>query len=682
MTQNPLLEIPFVIPFHEVRSEHVRPAAAELLEQARAELRAIAGSPGPRTYANTLLPLDRATERLDTAMTVVGHLESVVSTPALREAYNAVQPDVSAFYAGIPLDAALFRALSEYAETEDARGLEGTRKRFLEKTLDDFRRNGAGLDEAGKKRLDAITREFAELTTKYAQNIVDATARFELVIDDPSKLQGLPESAIEAARAGAAEKGKAGWRFTLQAPSLIPLLTYLDDASIREHVYRAYNTRATEGAFDNRPILGRILDLRRQKAELLGYAHFADFVLHDRMAETHVRAKAFVDDLTARARPAFIRENAELQAFRRRLEGAGAAEIRPWDLAYYAEKQRKALYEFDEEELRPYFPLPTVLDGLFELASRLFGIRIERREGMPVWNPSVECCGIHDRSGRFLGAFYLDLFPREEKRGGAWMNGIIQGTPRGDAFSPHLGAICANVTPALGDRPALLTHDEVQTLFHEFGHLLHHSLSRVEVRTLAGTNVAWDFVELPSQIMENWCWERASLDLFARHHQTGEPIPRGLFEKMVRARTCRAANALMRQVGFAAVDLALHVDYRPERDGDVVAYARNLMQSYAPARYPEDYAFIASFGHLFSSEVGYAAGYYSYKWAEVLDADAFTRFHAEGVFSERVGAEFRSKILERGNSEDPMRLYRDFMGREPSLSALLERSGLIPSPAA
>ncbi|MFN7135029.1 MAG: M3 family metallopeptidase, partial [Myxococcales bacterium] len=372
-------------------------------------------------------------------------------------------------------------------------------------------------------------------------------------------------------------------------------------------------------------------------------------------------------------------ENQESERFRKELEGPDAPALKPWDVGYYAEKLRRKLYDFDEEELRPYFPVERVLEGMFETVNRLYGIRVEARPNVPVWHPTVRAYQIRDADGSVIGAFYADLYPRDEKRGGAWMNGFITGFVEGRERTPHLGLICANATPPVGDKPALLTHGEVETLFHEFGHLLHHCLSRVEVRSLAGTSVAWDFVELPSQIMENWCWEREALDLFARHYQTGAAIPDALYGKLVRAKNFRAANAMMRQLGFAALDLALHIDYDPGRDGDVVAYVRGIMQQHAPVKYDSDYAMIASFTHLFGSAVGYAAGYYSYKWAEVLDADAFTRFKQHGVFDRQVGGEFRNKILARGDSEDPMALFKDFMGREPSVDALLIRSGLQAS---
>jgi len=497
-----------------------------------------------------------------------------------------------------------------------------------------------------------------------------------LIITDESKLAGLPDSAKQAAAENASAKGLEGWRFTLHAPSMIPLLTYLDDPGIREHVWRAYNTRAVSGERDNRRIIGRVLELREAKAKLLGYGDFSDLVTEDRMAKVGAKAKAFIDDLRGRTQDAFDRENQALQAYRNEIEGGRAPELEPWDAAYYSEKQRQAKYDFNEEELRPYFPLDRVLDGLFATAQALYEIDIVERDAA-AWDREVKSYAIQDHDGRMIAAFYVDLFPRENKRGGAWMNSLISAAHRGEQPPPHLGLFCANVNPPVGGKPALLTHREVETLFHEFGHLLHHCFSRVSVRSLAGTNVAWDFVELPSQIMENWCWERAGLDLFAAHYETSERIPDALYEKMVRARTYRAANAQMRQLGLAAVDLALHQDYQPARDGDVMAYGREVLQAHSSTTLPEDYAMLAGFGHIFAHPVGYAAGYYSYKWAEVLDADAFTRFKKEGITNPEVGRAFRNAILSKGNSEEAEKLYEDFMGRGPELDPLLERAGLV-----
>lgn len=674
MTDNPLLSISDPIAFDRVRAEHVQPAVSELINRAKSAIAHIEQGDGPRTYDNTLDALERATEGLERAMGVVGHLESVATTPELRDAYNAVQPEVSVFYSGIPLSAPLYAAIKALAESAEARALDATRKRFLDKTLDSFRREGAELDDAGKQRLTAINVELSQLTTKYGQNVLDATNAFELIVTDRGRLTGLPVRAIEAAAESAKSKGVDGFRFTLQAPSYMPLVTYADDRDLRRQLYEAYFTRASSGPFDNRDNVKRILALRREKATLLGFKDFADLTLADRMAKEGATAKSFIDDLHVKSRDAFATENDDLRAFARSI--GGPDQLAPWDVAYYAEKQRVARYDFDEELLRPYFPLDSVLSGLFDLVQRIYGIAIERVNGLPVWHESVRVYRVIDGDGSELGLFYADLFPREEKRDGAWMNHFITAARIGsNTWSRHVGGIFGNLTPPVGDTPSLLGHREVETIFHELGHLLHHLLSRVEVRSLAGTNVAWDFVELPSQIMENFCWERQALDLFARHYKTGATIPQDLFDKMLRAKTFRGANVMMRQLGFATLDLRMHMD-PAAIDADVITFAREAMQPFTATELPKDYAMVTGFGHLFAHPVGYAAGYYSYKWAEVLDADAFSRFKQAGVFSRDVGQAFRDNILARGDSRDPAQLFRDFMGRDPDLNALLVRSGI------
>jgi oligopeptidase A len=678
---NPLLQIQFQIPFDQIRAENVEPAIAELLAQARVELDRLISEPGPRTFANTMVRLDHLTERLEYAMQIIRNLEALVTTPELRAAYNTVQPQVSEFYSSLPLNEGLWRAVQGYSQTDEARNLAGVPKRFLEKTMDNFRRHGAELDAAGKQRIAEIDVDLTKQTIRFSENVLDSTNQYEWVINDERELAGLPESARAMARSSAASKGlsEPSWRFTLQGPSYLAVMTYLDDAELRRKVYEAFVHRATEEKYDNRPILRRILELRREKARLLGYRDFADLVLEDRMAHTGERAQQFLDELKQKTQAQFHRENAELVRF------SGKAKLDPWDIGYYAEKQRAALYDFDEEALRPYFPLDRVLNGMFEIVHRLYGISVVEKEGMPAWDPHVKYYEIYDggdpsgtRPGsQMTGAFYADWFPRENKRGGAWMDVFITGLPRRGGQEPHLGLICGNLTPPTDDRPSLLTHREVQTIFHEFGHLLHHCLSSVELRGLAGVNVAWDFVELPSQIMENWCWERDALDLFARHYQTGAPIPAELLEKMRNARNFRAANAQMRQLGFGFVDLALHRNLDPNSGVDLLDFARGILQEFSSAELPDDYAMIVSFTHLFASPVGYGAGYYSYKWSEVLDADAFTQFQRDGIFSREVGGRFRERILSRGDSEDPADLYRSFMGRDPDPNALLERSGLL-----
>jgi len=674
---NPLLLYRFDVPFDAIAPEHVEPAVDALLARSTERLTSIKQVVGPRDYANTLGAFDAATEELEHAMAIVGHLEAVATTPQLREAYNAVQPKVSSFYAGVSLDAELYRALKDYSQTDEARGLEPARARFLKQTLDDFRRHGAELDPTSKQRLSEITVELSRLTTEYSQNLLDSTNQFEVVIEDTARLSGLPESALEQARESARGRAPEGaYRFTLQQPSYVAVLTYADDAALREQLYRAFNARATQAPHDNRPLIRQILALRAEKAQLLGFKSFADLNLEDRMAKTGAAARAFVAELHLATEPAFQRENEELRAFRRELEGPNAPELQPWDVAYYAEKLRKARFDLDQEELRPYFSVDGVLAGMFALVHRIYGISVSRVEDVPTYQSDVRYYVVRDEKDREIGAFFADLYPRETKRGGAWMADFITSVP-GGRHTKHLGVMCANSNPPTGGKPALLTHADVETLFHEFGHLLHHLLGKAHVRSLAGTRVAWDFVELPSMIMENFCWERAALDLFARHYETGASIPTELLEKLRRTRTFRAANAQMRQLGFAALDLSLHIEYDEKQHGDVMLYARDIMQAHAAAPLPEDYAMIAGFGHLFASPVGYAAGYYSYKWAEVLEADAFSRFSSSGVFSREVGQEFRERILSRGNEADPMELVQSFLGRVPSSQALLKRAGLL-----
>jgi oligopeptidase A len=658
---NPLLEVQFRFPFDKVTAADIEPAIDTLLADTSRLLEEAIANDDP------LRALDVMTEKLDFAMGVVRHLESVATTPELRAAHNAVQPKVSAFYSAIPLHEGLWKAIQRYAATPAAKSLDSTRRRFLTKTIDSFKRHGADLDPAGKERLKEIDVALTEATTKFSENVLDSTNAWDLILTDEKQLAGLPEAAVAAARASAASKDKEGWRFTLQAPSYIAVMTYLDDAAIREKMWRAYAVRAAAPPHDNAPLLAKILELRKEKAKLLGFADFADLVIEDRMAHTGAAAEKFLDDLRVKTEPRFREENVELEKF-------AGQKLEPWDVSYWAEKQRAKLYDFDEEELRPYFSLEHVSNGMFDIFGRLLGIRVEPEQNVPAWDAAVRSYGVFDSaSGQHLGSFYTDWYPRENKRGGAWMDALITGDPVHN--KPHLGFICGNLTPPVEGKPALLTHRETETIFHEFGHLLHHLLSRVEVRSLAGTSVPWDFVELPSQIMENWCWERESLDLFARHWETGERIPEELFQKMKRAKTFRAANGQMRQLGFGIVDLTLHRQW----DGktDVIKYARELLAPFTATPLPPDYAMIAGFTHLFASPVGYGAGYYSYKWAEVLDADAFTRFHKEGVFNSATGRDYRDKILARGDSEDPAVLYRSFMGRDPDPDALLVRTGLI-----
>ena len=566
--------------------------------------------------------------------------------------------------------------MKAYAATSEARQLTGEQKRYVEKTIADFRRSGADLTPEKKSLMAAINTELTQITNNFSQNVLDATNAFEFVTSDEKHLAGLPESARQMARQSAESKGLQGYRFTLQGPSYMAVMTYADSQELREKVYQAYSTRCTSGKLDNVGNLYRILELRAQKAEILGFKDFSDLVLEDRMAKRGERAVTFVTDLKQRIFDHFVKDQENLKAFVKSDLHVDPEQMQPWDVGYYAEKMRLAHYDFDEEALRPYFPLPKVMQGLFSVVEKTFGISVRENKELQTWDTSVTGYSAFDtKSGALLGHFYADLFPRENKRGGAWMNGFITNITHNEPL-PHVGLIAGNFTPPTNTSPSLLTHDEVTTLFHEFGHLMHQLCSTTEMRSLSMDGVAWDFIELPSQILENWCWEREALDLFAAHHDTGEKLPEELFQKMIEARNFRSASHLVRQLGFSTVDLNLHREYSQEKDGPILDYCRELFNSFATIPLPKDYGMIAGFTHLFSSPVGYAAGYYSYQWAEVLDADAFSRFMRDGFMNPSTGAEFREKILSRGDTQDPADLFKSFMGRDPNPAALLKRSGL------
>jgi oligopeptidase A len=685
MPENPFLDPSFHVRWTELRPELVEPSVDAALAQAEAALQAIEAVAGELTFENTFLALDDATDPLNRAWARVSHLQSVSDSPQLREAHNRVLPRVSAFFARIPLRAALWEKLRAYAQSPAAAGISAVRARFASETVAEFREAGADLAAGARARLEAVQTELAQLTQQYSENVLDATNAWELVVDDRERLAGLPERAKARAQADADAKGlgepnRPVWRFTLHMPSQEPVMTYLVDEAIRREMWLAAARVGSGPAHDNTPLLPKILALRSERARLLGKDHFADLVLGRRMAKSGARALEFIEDFRRRCSAPFARECRELEESAARETGQPASRLAPWEIAYRAERLRRAHYDFDEEELRPFLPMDRVVAGLFEISARVFGLRVvERPPGeVETWHPEVRYYDVFDSRERHIGSFYADWHPRESKRGGAWMNPLTTGGPQADGSrKPHLGVICGNLTPPAPGKQALLSHREVETIFHEFGHLLHHLLGEVEIRSLNGTNVAWDFVELPSQIMENWTWEREGLGLFARHFETGAAIPEALFRKMTAARNFRSACVAMRQVAFAKMDLVMHI-HAAELSGeaDLESLLRAAVADCLIPTEPPLPTIARRFTHLFSDPVGYAAGYYSYKWAEVLEADAFTRFRREGIFNPTVGREFAETILSRGNSADPAQLFRDFMGREPDLGALLARCGL------
>ncbi len=698
MTEHPFLADEFHIRWSQLVPQRVEADIEAAIAKAQERLDAIcAVAPEEATYENTFEALDAASEALDRGWGRLNHLDSVRDNKEQREVLNKMLPKVTAFSASVPLNPELWAVLKAFAESEAAARLGAVPARYVEETCADFRDAGADLATEQKKRMAALQSELAEATQKFSENVLDSTNAWDLVIEDEARLAGLPDSAKDAARADAAAKDLGSkeaprWRITLQYPSMFPVYQYADDDDLRHQVYEGNCAVGRGGEYDNSKLVWKILRLRHENAELLGFANFADLTLQRRMARDGASALKFVEDLHDRIAAAFQRECAQLEAYKARKTGSAPGPLQPWQTAYWAERQRKELYDFNDEDLRPYFPVEKVMDGLFGLASRLFGISIKPRDsifhepgstgsnGAPeVWDPDVTFYDLHDaETADHLGSFYADWHPRESKRNGAWMNFLETGLPARDGSprKPHLGLICGNMTKPVGDKPALLTHNEVETIFHEFGHLLHQLLSEVPVKSLSGVRVPWDFVELPSQIMENFCWDRQALDFFARHHETGELIPDELFEKMIAARNYMSATAFMRQLALGKLDLEMHIHLSRYLERDLDEVDREILDGYKVPLASQPPTMARRFSHLFGNPTGYAAGYYSYKWAEVLDADAFTRFRREGVLNSETGHAFRDAILSKGNSKPADELYRDFMGRDPELQPLLERSGL------
>jgi len=667
--------------------ENVSPDIAEATARAEAALEEIRSvDPSEADYGNVFDALEKSTDDLTYAWSRVNHLEDVCDSPPMREAFNQVLPGVSAFYARIPLDEGLWKSIRAAADNLKSTDLDRVRRRFVGETMKDFIEAGADLTLEKKERLAKLQSELSKLTQKYSEHVLDSTNAFELIVEDPSRLTGLPPHAREAARRDALKTGHGTeanpqWRFTLHAPSFGPAMQYLNDDDIRHQLYAGIASIGHKEPYDNADLVWKILELRHEKALLLGKKNFADVTTSRRMAKNGRNALNFVEDMHRRITPAFERECRELEEFKAAQTGQPVDLLEPWETSYWMDKLRRARYDFDEEQLRPYFAIGNVISGMFRLVEKLYGLRICERMGESkpdVWHPDVSFYEVYDsKSDAHLGSFYSDWHPRASKRSGAWMDGYFTGDHLpGGGHTPHLGLVCGNLTEPQGDKPALLTHREVETVFHEFGHLLHHLLGDVIVRSLNGTNVSWDFIEMPSQIMENWTWERESLDLFARHYVTGEPIPQDIFDKMQSSRKFGAARMSMRQLAFGKMDLELHLNYTQYKGRDLDEAIAEIQAGYLPRTKTPIPNNVRSFGHLFSSPTGYAAGYYSYKWAEVLDADAFTRFKNEGVLNPDTGRDFRDKILSKGNSKEPDELFRDFMGRDPDPEALLIRQGL------
>jgi len=672
---NPLIDMPGLPPFGRIRPEQVEPAIDFLLARNRARIVELVQTVGFATWENFIEPLEILGDGLERAWSPVGHLNAVMNSDDLRAAYNACLPKLSDYAAELGQNLALFEGYRTVATQEH---LDSTQRKLLENALRDFHLSGIDLPPDRQDRFRTIDRELSRLASKFSENLLDATHAWYKPIRDETQLAGLPESARALAKQTAELRGETGWVLTLDFPSYQPVMTYADDPALRREIYEAYTTRASElgphaGQWDNGVIMDEILALRHEQAQLLGFTNFAERSLATKMARSPEEVMGFLTGLAHRVVTPAREEFEEVRSFARNLHGVGT--IEPWDLAYYSEKLREHRYALTQEELRPYFPISRVLNGLFNLLGQLFGIRIREVQGVEIWHPEVRFYEIRMADGDLRGQFYLDPFARPNKRGGAWMDVCINRLHTLTYDQIPCAYLVCNFTPPVGDQASLLTHTEVLTLFHEFGHGLHHLLTQIDYPAVGGiSGVPWDAVELPSQFLENWCWERESLDLISGRVATGEPIPDDLFQRLRAAKNFQSAMQMARQLEFALFDFRLHLEYDPARGGRIYEILDEVREQVAPLKPPAFNRFAHGFSHIFAG--GYAAGYYSYKWAEVLSADAFSLFEEKGILDTATGLAFRQHILEQGGSRPAMDLYVDFRGREPTIDALLRHSSI------
>jgi oligopeptidase A len=675
---NPLLDFTQLPRFGAILPEHIGPALDYVLAENRRELERLIAAGGPYTWDSFAQPVEDMRERLVRMWSPVSHLHAVMDSEPLRAAYNAGLPRLTDYFTELAQDERLYAGYKAIATGPEFARLSQAQKKIVENTLRDFRLAGAELPPPQKARFKELQKELAELASKFSENVLDATQAWDLRLTDEQDLSGLPETARAMARQAAREKNLDGWRFTLDGPSYIAFMTYADDRELRRRMYEAFVTRASDqgpnaGKWDNSGLIVQILKRRRESARLLGFATYAEYALQTRMARTVPEVMDFLNDLAMRVRPHAQRDFDELTRFAR--EAHGLERLEAWDIAYYSEKLQQARYRISQEDLRPYFPETRVVPGMFGVVERLYGLKITRVRDIEVWHPDVRFYEIRDSTGEVRGRFYVDLYARANKRGGAWMDECVNRKRLPGGVQVPVAYLVCNFSPPVGDRPALFTHDEVTTLFHEFGHGLHHMLTKVDYVGVAGINgVAWDAVELPSQFMENWCWEREALDLISAHYQSGAKIPDDLYQKMIAAKNFQSGMQFVRQLEFALFDMRLHGDYDPDGPQTVQQLLDEVRAAVAVVIPPAFNRFQHGFTHIFAG--GYAAGYYSYKWAEVLSADAFSKFEERGVFDRATGLEFLRHILEQGGSREPMELFVGFRGRAPRIDALLRHSGL------
>ena len=675
---NPLLDFGGLPRFSLIRPEHVAPALESLLAEARAERERLLSENLTPGWDTLVQPLEDMNEKIQRMWSPVGHLNAVMNSEALRKEYDACLPKLSAYATEVAQDERLYAAYKQIAASDQYRSLDPAQRKIIDNTLRDFRLAGAELSGEDKKRFGEIQQSLAQLGSRFQNNVLDATQAWHLHLTEENQLAGLPEFAREMGAQAAAEKALEGWCFTLDGPSYLAFMTYADSRELRQQLYQAYVCRASDqgpnaGEWDNGSVIDEMLALRQEAAHLLGFENYAEYSLATKMARDVNQVMEFLKDLATRSRPTAKKEFDELSEFASKYDGTDT--LAAWDIAYYSEKLREHRYAFSKEALRPYFPESQVLPGMFEVIHRLYGMTVEPLTDVETWHPDVKVYEIRQADGSVRGRFYLDLYARTGKRGGAWMDDCVsRKRADGTVQTPTAYLVC-NFSAPVGNKPALFNHDEVITLFHEFGHGLHHMLTQVDYVGVSGINgVAWDAVELPSQFMENWCWQREALDVIARHYETGKPIPDDLLDKMHAAKNFQSAMQMVRQLEFALFDMRLHAEFDPAGDRTVQQLLDEVRAEVSVIPTPAFSRFQNSFGHIFAG--GYAAGYYSYKWAEVLSSDAFSKFEERGIFDRKTGSEFLHSVLEQGGSRDPMELFIEFRGREPDVEALLRHSGL------
>ncbi len=675
---NPLLNnfnTPFETPpFQDIKNEHFLPAIQEAIRQGKEDVNRITANEEEPDFSNTIEALERSGERVGLISSIFFNLNSAETSEEIQKLAREISPLLTEYSNDIMLNQALFERIKHVHENKESLILSPEEKTLLDKTYKSFVRNGANLSEADKQHLREIDKALSQLSLAFGENVLAETNKYTLTVTDENDLAGLPDHAIEAAAQTAKEMGKdQAWVFTLQFPSYIPFMTYADKRELRKQLFLAYGSKAFKGdEHDNQDIIRRIVRLRHERAQLLGYQSHADFVLEERMAESPRKVMEFLENLLHHAKPVAAKELAELTEYARSL--GGPEPLERWDIAYYSEKLKKEKYSIDDEMLKPYFKLEDVIGGVFQVAGKLYGLQFKPLEGVQVYHPDVKVYEVLDEFNRHTAVFYADFFPRPGKRNGAWMTSFRGQKKEGEEEVRPLVSIVCNFTKPTATKPSLLTFNEVTTLFHEFGHALHGMLANGTYESLSGTSVYWDFVELPSQVLENWVYEKESLDLFARHYETGEAIPEALIRKIKESANFMEGYQTVRQIGLAKLDMGWHIGKAIAVE-DVGYYEQSLQEDTNLLPVVEGTNTSASFSHIFQG--GYASGYYSYKWAEVLDADAFEFFQEKGIFNKDTADLFKKHVLSAGGSEHPMELYKRFRGKEPSPEALLRRTGML-----